>query len=391
MGKIDELIKQLCQCGVKRVKLVDYAKVQYGFAFNSKLFTDDSTNIPLIRIRDVLLGKSSTYYLGEYGDEYIVKKGDILVGMDGNFNLEKWNDRNGLLNQRVCKIFTKDARMLLDGFLYHYLKPVLKKIENSIQGSTVKHLSAKVINGIEIPLPPLAVQKEIVEILDTFTGMIDNLQRELEQRQKQFEHYRDQMLTFKEGEVQMKPIKEIGKLVRGNGLQKKDFTEDGTGCIHYGQIYTRFGLSTSSTLTFVDSQLAAKLTKVSPGDLVIACTSENIEDVCKSVAWLGKEDIVTGGHACVFKHSENPKYIAYCFTTSAFFLQKRKYAYGAKVIDIKTEKLGEITLPIPSLDKQQKIVDKLDTFEALISNIKQEIELRQKQYEYYREKLLTFE
>lgn len=391
MGKIDELIKQLCQCGVKRVKLVDYAKVQYGFAFNSKLFTDDSANIPLIRIRDVLPGKSSTYYLGEYGDEYIVKKGDILVGMDGNFNLEKWNDRNGLLNQRVCKIFTKDARMLLDGFLYHYLKPVLKKIENSIQGSTVKHLSAKVINGIEIPLPPLDVQKEIVEILDTFTGMIDNLQKELEQRQKQFEHYRDKLLTFKEGEVQMKPIKEIGKLVRGNGLQKKDFTEEGTGCIHYGQIYTRFGLSTSSTLTFVDSQLAAKLTKVSPGDLVIACTSENIEDVCKSVAWLGKEDIVTGGHACVFKHSENPKYIAYCFTTSAFFLQKRKYAYGAKVIDIKTEKLGEITLPIPSLDKQQEIVDKLDTFESLISNIKQEIELRQKQYEYYREKLLTFE
>lgn len=391
MGKIDELINQLCQCGVKRVKLVDYAKVQYGFAFNSKLFTDDSANIPLIRIRDVLPGKSSTYYLGEYGDEYIVKKGDILVGMDGNFNLEKWNDRNGLLNQRVCKIFTKDAGMLLDGFLYHYLKPVLKKIESSIPGSTVKHLSAKVINGIEIPLPPLDVQKEIVEILDTFTGMIDNLQKELEQRQKQFEHYRDKLLTFKEGEVQMKPIKEIGKLVRGNGLQKKDFTEEGTGCIHYGQIYTRFGLSTSSTLTFVDSQLAAKLTKVSPGDLVIACTSENIEDVCKSVAWLGKEDIVTGGHACVFKHSENPKYIAYCFTTSAFFLQKRKYAYGAKVIDIKTEKLGEITLPIPSLYKQQEIVDKLDTFESLISNIKQEIELRQKQYEYYREKLLTFE
>lgn len=391
MGKIDELINQLCQCGVKRVKLVDYAKVQYGFAFNSKLFTDDSANIPLIRIRDVLPGKSSTYYLGEYGDEYIVKKGDILVGMDGNFNLEKWNDRNGLLNQRVCKIFTKDAGMLLDGFLYHYLKPVLKKIESSIPGSTVKHLSAKVINGIEIPLPPLDVQKEIVEILDTFTGMIDNLQKELEQRQKQFEHYRDKLLTFKEGEVQMKPIKEIGKLVRGNGLQKKDFTEEGTGCIHYGQIYTRFGLSTSSTLTFVDSQLAAKLTKVSPGDLVIACTSENIEDVCKSVAWLGKADIVTGGHACVFKHSENPKYIAYCFTTSAFFLQKRKYAYGAKVIDIKTEKLGEITLPIPSLDKQQEIVDKLDTFESLISNIKQEIELRQKQYEYYREKLLTFE
>ena len=126
--------------------------------------------------------------------------------------------------------------------------------------------------------------------------------------------------------VEWKCISDIGVLVRGNGLQKKDFTESGCGCIHYGQIYTYYGTSTDYTKSFVSTELSATLTKVDKGNLVIACTSENIEDVCKSVAWLGSDQIVTGGHACVFKHYENPKYISYCFQTEWFFNQKRKYA-----------------------------------------------------------------
>ena len=382
MGKIDELIKQFCPDGVKKVPLADVLDYEQPSKYIVKSTEyDNSYNIPVLTAgKGFLLG-----YTNEQTGVYAASEENPTIIFDDCVTSFHWVDFPFKVKSSAMKMLTCKDKVNSFRFIYYAMCEI---------GFVAKEHSRhwiSVYSKIEIPLPPLAVQKEIVEILDTFTGMIDNLQKELEQRQKQFEHYRDQMLTFKEGEVQMKPIKEIGKLVRGNGLQKKDFTEDGTGCIHYGQIYTRFGLSTSSTLTFVDSQLAAKLTKVSPGDLVIACTSENIEDVCKSVAWLGKEDIVTGGHACVFKHSENPKYIAYCFTTSAFFLQKRKYAYGAKVIDIKTEKLGEITLPVPSLEKQQEIVDKLDTFEALISNIKQEIELRQKQYEFYREKLLTFE
>ena len=382
MGKIDELIKQFCPDGVKKVPLGDVLDYEQPSKYIVKSTEyDNSYNIPVLTAgKGFLLG-----YTNEQTGVYAASEENPTIIFDDFVTSFHWVDFPFKVKSSAMKMLTCKDKVNSFRFIYYAMCEI---------GFVAKEHSRhwiSVYSKIEIPLPPLAVQKKIVEILDTFTGMIDNLQKELEQRQKQFEHYRDQMLTFKEGEVQMKPIKEIGKLVRGNGLQKKDFTEDGTGCIHYGQIYTRFGLSTSSTLTFVDSQLAAKLTKVSPGDLVIACTSENIEDVCKSVAWLGKEDIVTGGHACVFKHSENPKYIAYCFTTSAFFLQKRKYAYGAKVIDIKTEKLGEITLPVPSLEKQQEIVDKLDTFEALISNIKQEIELRQKQYEFYREKLLTFE
>lgn len=246
---------------------------------------------------------------------------------------------------------------------------------------------------IDIPLPPLPIQQEIVRILDSFTSLQYNLEAELTARQKQYEHYRNELLTFDKNDksVEWKPMGEIGKLVRGNGLQKTDFTEEGIGCIHYGQIYTRLGFSCDKTLTYVSPDLAKSLTKVEPGDIVMACTSENVEDVCKSVVWLGKETIVTGGHACVFKHKENPKYIGYCLLTNDFFNQKRAYAYGAKVIDIKTEKLALIQLPIPSLQRQQEIVNILDTFEATISNLKQEIEARKKQYEYYREQLLTFD
>lgn len=397
MKNLETLINELCPEGVEFVKLVKYATVQYGYPFDSKLFSEDEKFIPLIRIRDVLPAKPSTYYSGEYLKEYIVTKGDMLVGMDGNFNMEKWNNRDGLLNQRVCKIYTKDETILLDGFLYHYLRPLFKKIENSIQGSTVKHLSAKVINKIEIPLPPIEVQTEIVHILDKFTSLEAELEAELDCRKRQYEYYREKLLSFDNvggQEVEWKKMSEVGTFIRGNGLQKKDFTEKGVGCIHYGQIYTRLSTFTDKTLTCCSEELAKKLTPVHPGDLIIACTSENVEDVCKSVAWLGKEDIVTGGHACVFSHHENPKYIAYLMQTENFFQQKKKYARGVKVIDIKISDLEKIKLPIPSLEEQQRIVSILDRFESLTTSLQSglpaEISARRQQYEYYRDKLLTF-
>ena len=136
--------------------------------------------------------------------------------------------------------------------------------------------------------------------------------------------------------------------------------------------------------------MAQKLTKVKKGNLIIACTSENIEDVCKAVAWLGNEDIVTGGHACVFAHNENPKYISYFFQTEMFFQQKRKYARGAKVIDIKVSDLAKVEIPVPPLPVQEEIVRILDHFTDLTAELQAELQARREQYEYYRNKLLTF-
>ena len=191
--------------------------------------------------------------------------------------------------------------------------------------------------------------------------------------------------------VEYKKLGEIGTFTRGNGLQKKDFTESGVGCIHYGQIYTHYGFYTTQTKSFVDESLAHKLTKVQKGNLIIACTSENIEDVCKAVAWLGNEDIVTGGHACVFAHNENPKYISYFFQTEMFFQQKRKYARGAKVIDIKVSDLSKIEIPVPPPPVQEEIVRILDHFTTLAAELQAELQARKEQYEYYRNKLLTFD
>ena len=187
---------------------------------------------------------------------------------------------------------------------------------------------------------------------------------------------------------------EIGTLIRGNGLQKKDFTETGVGCIHYGQIYTYYKTFTDTTKSFVSPELADKLKHVSKGDLVIANTGENVEDICKAVAWLGDEDIVTGGHSTIFKHNQNPKYVAYFFQTAFFQAQKKRIAFGTKVIEVSPKKMAKIRIPVPSLSEQEWIVDILDRFDALTTDITSglpaEIAARKKQYEYYRDKLLTF-
>ena len=188
----------------------------------------------------------------------------------------------------------------------------------------------------------------------------------------------------------------MGELVRGNGLPKKEFTENGVPAIHYGQIYTYYGTFTSETISFVSYETAKKLKKVDTGDVVITNTSENLEDVGKAVVYLGKEQAVTGGHATIFKPSNqiSGKYFAYFTQTEMFSRQKRKYAKGTKVIDVSANDMSKIKIPIPPLEKQEQIVSILDKFNTLTTSITEglprEIELRQKQYEYYRDLLLSF-
>lgn len=187
-------------------------------------------------------------------------------------------------------------------------------------------------------------------------------------------------------------IAEVGELVRGNGLQKSDFTESGVPAIHYGQIYTFYGNSTTETKSFVSLELAEKLRKVNKGDVVITNTSENLEDVGKALLYLGEKQAVTGGHATIFKPSEKilGKYFVY-FTQSDFFAnEKRKYAKGTKVIDVSATDMAKILIPIPPLDVQAEIVRILDAFTAVTAELTAELNMREKQYQYYRNKLLSF-
>ena len=261
------------------------------------------------------------------------------------------------------------------------------------KGGGLAAISKKQIQGFQIPIPSLEEQNRIVGILDTFTTSIDNLKEQIAQRRKQFEHYRNKLLSFEGAheEVEWKKLGEVGRMIRGNGLQKSDFRDSGFPCIHYGQIHTHYGTSTSVTKSFCDVEFAKKLKKAHSGDLLIATTSEDVDACCKAVAWLGNEDVAYSGDSYCFTHNQNPKYMSYLFQTELFAKQKRKVATGAKVVRVSGESMEKFIFPFPSLSKQLSIVRALDTFEASIRNLEAQLDLRQKQYEYYRNKLLTFE
>ncbi|EFM1297069.1 restriction endonuclease subunit S [Escherichia coli] len=200
-------------------------------------------------------------------------------------------------------------------------------------------------------------------------------------------------------EVEWLPLGKLGELVRGNGLPKSDFTESGVPAIHYGQIYTFYGLSTETTKSFVSHETAKKLKKVNSGDVVITNTSENFTDVGKALVYLGKEQAVTGGHATIFKPNSTiiGKYFAYFTQTDSFANEKRKYSKGTKVIDVSASDMAKIIIPIPcpdnpekSLAIQSEIVRILDKFTALTAELTAELNMRKKQYNYYRDQLLSF-
>ena len=190
--------------------------------------------------------------------------------------------------------------------------------------------------------------------------------------------------------VEWKTLGEVGTFVRGTSFQKKHFVEKGVGCIHYGEIYTRYSLFAEKTISYLNEEIANKARKASYGDLIIATTSENDDDVCKSVAWLGSENIVVSNDACYYHHTLDPKYVAYFFRTDEFQRQKRNYITGTKVKRVNANDLAKITIPIPPLRVQSRIVEILDKFTQLEAELEAELKARNKQYDFYRNRLLDF-
>ena len=297
------------------------------------------------------------------------------------------------------KVVIPKHSWLLPRYLFHYLS---SQTINS-KSSSVPNMNASDVKKLSIPIPcpnnpekSLAIQSEIVRILDKFTALTAELTAELNMRKKQYNYYRDQLLSFDNEDVPHLPMgqKDIGEFIRGGTFQKKDFMDAGVGCIHYGQIYTYYGTYAKKTKTHISATLAKKCKKAQKGNLIIATTSENDEDVCKAVAWLGSEDIAVSSDACIYKHNLNPKYVSYFFQTEQFQNQKRQYITGAKVRRVNADNLSKILIPVPSMEIQERIVSILDKFDTLTNSITEglprEIELRQKQYEYYRDLLFSF-
>lgn len=158
-------------------KLTEICNIQYGYAFDSGCFTEKCSYPPLIRIRDVKRGFSETYYSGEYSKEYVVHAGDLLIGMDGEFNIARWKSVDGLLNQRVCKLTAKEGTD--EEYLRFALVKALKIIENKTAFATVKHLSAKELNKLELDLPCIEKQSLRAKILTKLERIIWHRENEL--------------------------------------------------------------------------------------------------------------------------------------------------------------------------------------------------------------------
>ena len=389
--------------------LGEVAEIINGYAFQSGKYSDEGLRV--IRISDVQKGKISDENLRYYPIEYINKlgravlfKNDLVMSLTGNVGRVAVLNESHLpagLNQRVACIRPKN-NIFLTRFLFHFFdqNSFAQEAMQNATGGGQKNMSTTWLSKLLIPLPPLSVQQEIVRILDKFTQLEAELEAELDCRKRQYEYYRNKLLTFNEigggTEIVWKTLGEVGTFIRGNGLQKKDLITSGVPAIHYGQIYTYYGISAEQTISFVSPETAEGLRKVDYGDVIITNTSENIDDVGKAVAYCVKEQGVTGGHATIFKPSEKiiGKYLVYYTQTTEFSNQKRKYAKGTKVIDISANDLTKITIPLPPLSEQQRIANILDKFDTLVNSISEglpkEIALRRKQYEYYREKLLSF-
>lgn len=380
-------------------------KISSGGTPNTGTSTYYNGNIPWLRTQEVGNGDiwDTDIKITESGlknsSAKMIPENCVIVAMYGATVGKVGINKIPLCTNQACANIQVNEDFAHFRYVYHFLLSQYEYIKSLGSGSQT-NINAQIVKSLPIPIPPISVQTEIVRLLDTFTErtetLIYELTTELEARKKQYNFYREKLLSFEEGEVEWKTLGVVGELVRGNGLPKTDFTETGVPAIHYGQIYTYYGTYTIETKSFVSIETAKKLSKVNYGDVVITNTSENLEDVGKAVVYLGEKQAVIGGHATVFKPSKHilGKYFAYYTQTEGFAIQKRKYAKGTKVIDVSAKDMAKILIPVPSPKEQERIVvilDKLESSTASISEaLPKEIALRRKQYEYYRDRLLTF-
>lgn len=358
----------------------------------------------------------------DYVDDYIFDGDYLLVSEDGaNLIARKTpiafsiSGKSWVNNHAHILRFDDAIDQKYVGYYLNYID-----LTPYISGAAQPKLNQQNLNSIKIPYPNQSIRNKIVQVLDNFDTVCNDLNiglpKEIELRQKQYEYFRDKLLTFAaagvytDSTVQYRqdlirlltwvfgPIRvELGAVcdfTRGNNLQKKDFTTEGYPVIHYGQIYTKYGFSTSETISYTSLAVFEKLKKAQPNDIVMATTSENIEDVGKAVVWEGGEEIGISGDAYIVSTSQNARYLNYFFKSVHFQIQKEKKVTGTKVIRINSKDMEKFIITLPPLDRQAKIVSILDKFDELTTSLTQglprEIQQRQKQYAYFRDRLLQF-
>lgn len=377
MSKIDDLISKLCPNGVEYKKLGNVCDVVVGFSFKANLFKKEG--LPIVKttnIQDGYIDENNMVFFdkSDYSnnlENYIIYPNDIVLGMSGTIKVGINNtNKNYYLNQRVCKF--KPHKELNNKFLYYILSNSINELFDVTSGSSVKNLSNENIKSLQIAVPPIEVQCEIVHILDDFTLLSAELSAELKARQQQYEYYKNNLLSINGIEYKL-----------GDVADFKTGTKP-TEILNIGEYeYINAG-TTNSGYTGKTNFDGDKVTTPSRGQGGIGFVGYQKNDfwlgpLCYAI-WSKDENILLN------------KYLYYELSSKKDEILKRKNTGGVPALngcDLKT-----IPINIPKIDEQIKIINILDKFEKICEDISEglpaEIEARKKQYEYYRDKLLTF-
>lgn len=393
MSKLEDLIQELCPNGVEFVTLGSVLQYEQPTKYIVKdtNYSDEYETPVLTAGQTFILG-----YTNETDGIYSATKENPVIIFDDFTTTFKWVDFNFKVKSSAMKLLTsKDNNIANIRYLYHVM--------STIQYIPVDHSRQWIgtYSQFSIPLPPMPVQEEIVRILDSFTELteelIEELKEELIARKKQYEYYRDELLTFGD-DVEWKNLGEMFEVKNGLNKEKSAFGK-GYPIVNFTDVYNKRWLDKSSLKGLV---------KVTPdetyrysakkGDVFFTRTSETREDIGMSSTLI--EDIpncVFSGFVLRARPTTGlllPKFCSYYFSTPQVRKDIIRYASFTTRATTTGSKLSKIKIPLPSLDEQQRIVDILDRFDKLCNDISEdlpaEIEARKKQYKYYRDKLLTF-
>ena len=407
MSKLDELIKELCPNGVEYKKTKDIVQEKFWIMPETPNFIEEG--IPYITSKNIKNGfidfKDVKYVsVDDYNrisNNRKIKKDDMLITMIGTIGEVAIVENEIDFYGQNLYLLRMNNEIILNKYYYYYItsnkikRTLVEKRNTSSQG----YIKAGSIENLLIPIPPLEVQEEIVRILDNYTKSVEELKEklnaELVTRKKQYSWYRDYLLKF-ENKVEMVKLKDIAtEMYRGNGIKREEVREIGIPCVRYGEIYTEYGISFEKTKSYTDENFITNKKYIDYGDILFAITGESVEEIGKSTAYIGKEKCLVGGDILVMKHEQDPVYLSYVLSTENAQKQKSKGKIKSKVVHTNATDIGEIEIPLPPLEVQKRIVEVLDNFEKICKELNielsSEIEIKQKEYEFVRNYLLTFE
>ena len=399
MTKLEELINELCPDGVEYVPIKEITEFEQPtkFIVKSTDYRDDFNTPVLTAGQTFILG-----YTNETDGIYNASKEHPVIIFDDFTGAFKWVDFPFKVKSSAMKIISANKGVTTLRYIYHVMGHL------NFTSSEHKRLWIGIYSAFRVPLPPLSIQSEIVHILDSFTLLIAELIAELTARQKQYAFYRDYLLDFSNEDVTKKipdidcsnvEYKRLGDIAtaiyRGAGIKRDEVTETGIPCVRYGEIYTTYNVTFNNCVSHTDEDKIQNKKYFEHGDVLFAITGESVEEIAKSCVYLGHDKCLAGGDIVVLKHNQNPKYMAYVLSTTNAQSQKSKGKVKSKVVHSSVPAISDIIIPIPPLAEQEKIANMIVRFDHLCNDISNglpaEIEARKKQYEYYRDTLLSFD